>query len=145
MFESLWFPWKLARQYRGRRRPPRSPKAHRCGTRLCVEQLEDRTLPSNFFAATTADLIADINAANSAGGTNTITLTAPTGSLYVLTAVDNTTNGTGYGGGIYVSNCVVYIDAFTVANTVNNTDGSGLNGTTANIDGPYSSPPPGGC
>jgi hypothetical protein len=32
---------------------------------------------------------------------------------------------------------VVYIDAFTVANTVNNTDGSGLNGTTANIDGTY--------
>ena len=93
MFESLWFPWKLARQYRGRRGPPRFPRPHRCGTRLCLEQLEDRTLPSNFTAATVSDLIADINAANLAGGTNTITLTAPTGSLYVLTAVDNTTNG----------------------------------------------------
>ena len=34
-----------------------------------------------------------INAANAAGGSNTITLTAPTTSPYVLTAVDNTTNG----------------------------------------------------
>jgi hypothetical protein len=48
---------------------------------------------SNFNAATVADLIADINAANSAGGMNTITLMAPTTSPYVLTAVDNTTDG----------------------------------------------------
>jgi hypothetical protein len=61
--------------------------------RLHLEQLEDRTLPSNFFAVTTADLIADINAANAAGGTNTITLTAPSASPYILTAVDNTTDG----------------------------------------------------
>jgi hypothetical protein len=58
-----------------------------------LEQLEDRMLPSNFLAATVADLIADINAANKAHGSNTITLTAPTTSPYVLTAVDNTTNG----------------------------------------------------
>jgi hypothetical protein len=55
--------------------------------------LEDRTLLSNYSAATAADLIADINAANQAGGTNTITLTAPTSNPYILTAVDNTTNG----------------------------------------------------
>jgi hypothetical protein len=61
--------------------------------RLRLEQLEDRTLPSNFFAATTADLIADINTANSAGGINTITLTAPTTSPYVLSAVNNSTDG----------------------------------------------------
>jgi hypothetical protein len=58
-----------------------------------VEQLEDRLVPSNFAAATVSDLIADINAANLAGGANTITLTAPTTSPYVLTAVNNTTDG----------------------------------------------------
>jgi hypothetical protein len=41
-------------------------------------------LLSNYFAATVSDLIADINAANAAGGTNTIALTAPTNSPYVL-------------------------------------------------------------
>jgi hypothetical protein len=48
---------------------------------------------SSYTAASVSDLIADINAANAAGGTNTITLTAPTTSPYVLTAVDNTTDG----------------------------------------------------
>jgi hypothetical protein len=43
---------------------------------------------------TVSDLIADINAANQAGGSNTITLTAPTTSPYILTTVNNTTNGT---------------------------------------------------
>jgi hypothetical protein len=58
-----------------------------------VKQLEDRALPSGFTAANISDLIADINAANNAGGTNTITLTAPSTSPYVLTAVNNTTDG----------------------------------------------------
>ena len=58
-----------------------------------LEMLEARNLPSTYSAATASDLIADINAANNAGGTNTITLTAPTTSPYVLTAVNNTTNG----------------------------------------------------
>jgi hypothetical protein len=48
---------------------------------------------SSYTALTASDLIAYINAANSAGGTNTITLTAPTTSPYVLTAVDNSTDG----------------------------------------------------
>src|SRR5262249_47333485 len=42
---------------------------------------------------TVLDLIADINTANKAGGSNTITLTAPTTSPYVLTVVNNTTDG----------------------------------------------------
>jgi hypothetical protein len=58
-----------------------------------LEQLEDRMLPSSYTAATVSDLIADINAANAAGGTNTITLTAPTTSPYVLTKVNNTSDG----------------------------------------------------
>jgi hypothetical protein len=58
-----------------------------------LEQLEDRSLPSNFTAFTVSDLIADIKSANNGGGTNTITLTASTSSPYVLTAVDNGTDG----------------------------------------------------
>src|SRR5579871_5888893 len=58
-----------------------------------LEALEDRMLPSTYYAATASDLIADIKAANAAGGANTIVLTAPTTSPYILTAADNTTDG----------------------------------------------------
>jgi hypothetical protein len=47
-------------------------------------------------------------------------------------------SGQGEGGGIYIaSKTTVYLDAFTVSNALNNTDSSGTNGTTANIDGSY--------
>jgi hypothetical protein len=59
--------------------------------RLNLERLEDRTLPSNYTAASVTDLIADINAANAAGGSNTITLVA--GTTFTLNAVDNTIDG----------------------------------------------------
>lgn len=65
--------------------------ARRRSFRLSVEQLEDRTCPSNFSAATVSELIADINAANLAGGANTITLQA--GTDFTLTAVDNSWDG----------------------------------------------------
>ena len=71
-------------------RPIRKAPA-RCRPR--VEALEDRTLPASFTAGTAAELVAAIAAANAAGGTNTIALTAPTTSPYTLTAVDNTTDG----------------------------------------------------
>jgi hypothetical protein len=58
-----------------------------------LERLEDRLLPSNYTAANVSQLIADINAANQQGGANTITLTAPTSSPYILTAQNNLTNG----------------------------------------------------
>jgi hypothetical protein len=58
-----------------------------------LKQLEDRTLLTGYNAANVTDLINDINAANTAGGSNTITLTAQTTSPYVLTAVDNSTDG----------------------------------------------------
>ena len=61
--------------------------------RFNVEHLEDRSLPSSYTVASVSALIADINAANTAGGVNTITLTAATTSPYSLTAVNNTTNG----------------------------------------------------
>jgi hypothetical protein len=50
-----------------------------------MEQLEDRTVPSSFTAASVSDLIADIKAANKQGGSNTIALSAPATSPYVLT------------------------------------------------------------
>jgi hypothetical protein len=71
-----------------RKTPPRRRPA-RHHPRL--EVLDDRTLPSSYTAGTVADLVADINAANTAGGSNTITLVA--GTTFTLTAVDNTTNG----------------------------------------------------
>jgi hypothetical protein len=58
-----------------------------------LETLEGRALPSTYYAATAADLIADIKAANTVGGANAIVLTAPTTSPYVVTVVDNTTAG----------------------------------------------------
>jgi len=89
-FHSLLASWKSGRS-RGRR--PQQRPARR-GTRLFLEHLEDRMVPSNYYsAASVADLIADITAANTAGGANTIQLTAATTAPYVLTAVNNTTNG----------------------------------------------------
>jgi hypothetical protein len=72
-------------------RSQRRPAASRFRPQL--EVLEGRDVPSTFYAATASDLIADINAANAAGGTNTIVLTAPTTSSYFLAAANNYTNG----------------------------------------------------
>jgi hypothetical protein len=63
---------------------PRPSEPRRRSVRLCLERLEDRTMPSNFTAGNVADLIADINAANDAGGSNTIALVA--GTTFTLTA-----------------------------------------------------------
>ncbi|HEV3262981.1 MAG TPA: hypothetical protein VG013_39470, partial [Gemmataceae bacterium] len=92
----MWFK-KLSRRWLGRRvavaesSTLRQQKAPRRSLRLNVEQLEDRTVPSSFTAATVSDLIADINAANQVGGSNTITLVA--GNSFSLTAADNSTDG----------------------------------------------------
>jgi hypothetical protein len=48
-----------------------------------------------------------------------------------------THNGKGYGGGLFIAKyATLYLDSFTLANTINNTDSSG-SGKTANIDGSY--------
>ena len=72
-------------------RRARLQAGRRHGARLGVQQLEDRLTPSNFTAATVSDLIADIKAANLAGGSNTITLVG--GKSFTLTAVDNAADG----------------------------------------------------
>jgi hypothetical protein len=59
--------------------------------RPVLQPLEDRSVPSTFTAASINDLIADITAANTAGGSNTITLAA--GTTFTRTAMDNTTDG----------------------------------------------------
>src|SRR5262249_36812195 len=85
-----WLRYRISTQAR-QRLAQRQATAPRFRPR--VEALEERTLLSNYSAASVSDLIADIKAANKAGGASTITLTAPVPSPYVLTAVNNTTNG----------------------------------------------------
>jgi hypothetical protein len=90
--------WLVKMRQHDSLRPPsgRSPGWHaapRRGSRPRLEQLEARTVLTSFTAATVSDLVADIHAANQAGGANTITLVAPMTSPYVLTAVDNDTDG----------------------------------------------------
>src|SRR5438067_13688962 len=58
-----------------------------------IEQLESRCLLSSFTASSVAELIADIDAANAAGGSNMITLAA--GTTFKLAAVDNITQSAG--------------------------------------------------
>ena len=87
-----WFPSGSARDPADRTRRQGPPAKRRPGRRLRLERLEDRTLLSglSLIAASVSDLIADINAANLAGGANTITLKK---NNYVLTAVNNSTDG----------------------------------------------------
>lgn len=84
-----WLSNRLGLSFRAASR--RKPPAARRSIRLSLELLEDRTLLSSYTAATTSELIADITAANNAGGTNTITLAANT--TFDLTAVNNATTG----------------------------------------------------
>ncbi len=74
-----------------RRRRRNHPQVLRRGLRPGFEMLEDRQVPSNYTAGSVTQLIADINAANRGGGSNTITLV--TGNTFTLTAVNNTTDG----------------------------------------------------
>jgi hypothetical protein len=86
----MWFP-SIFQKPGFSKKPGFSAPAHRAGVRLRLEQLEDRMLPSNYSAATVSDLIADINAANAAGGTNTITLAAR--QTFTIDQVNNSTDG----------------------------------------------------
>jgi hypothetical protein len=92
MFRSSWLRWLVRGLPPNRNGQTRllQPPARRPSC-LTLERLEDRTLPSSVTASTVTDLIADIKAANLAGGANTITLSP--GTKFTLTAVDNTTDG----------------------------------------------------
>lgn len=97
LFQSGFSPCQLARTFERllqewRRSPRRRRASH---SFLPAEVLEIRTLLSGRLpyatAANASQLVADIAAANKAGGANTITLAANT--TFDLTAVNNTTNG----------------------------------------------------
>jgi hypothetical protein len=77
----------------GLRRRHRGPCAPRRRFLPGDDLMEDRLVPTNYSAANVTALIADINAANTAGGANSISLTAPTTSPYLFSAVNNGTNG----------------------------------------------------
>jgi hypothetical protein len=89
----MWFPSVFALWLSRARDTRRASQAgfRRRSRRLTIDQLEDRTAPATFTAATVPDLVAAINAANLQGGDNTIMLTPST--AFVLTAPDNTTDG----------------------------------------------------
>ena len=87
------FSW-LTKRMTGRRQNRRAPACRPAPRfRPHLEALEDRTVPSTFYAATASDLIQDIQAANQQGGANTIVLTAPASSPYAMTAANNSTDG----------------------------------------------------
>ena len=90
----MWFHSLLTSPKSGPSRSKRAqPRPVRRVTRLFLEPLEGRALLTSYTAASVTALIADITAANTAGGANTITLSAASTAPYVLTAMNNTTNG----------------------------------------------------
>jgi hypothetical protein len=119
---SPWLPWTFSRS-QARRGRPRNSASRRKRARLFLEHLEDRALLTSFTALTVSALIADINAANTTGGSNTITLTAPTTSPYVLTAVNNTTSGAN---GLPV---IAANDSLTIAGSGDTIERSAASGT----------------
>jgi hypothetical protein len=94
-----WLTKRMTGRSQNRRAPACRPAPR---FRPQLEALEDRTVPSTFYAATASDLIQDIQAANQQGGANTIVLTAPASSSYAMSnaqiaAGDNLTILTGNG------------------------------------------------
>ena len=71
--------------------PQHSAKKRPTRARPALGRLEDRTVLSSYTASTVKQLIADINAANVAGGSNTITLKI--GNTFNLEKADYKTDG----------------------------------------------------
>ena len=88
---SSWLSWPISRSHARRGQRP-NPASRPKKARFSLEPLEGRALLASYTAASVSALIADITAANTAGGANTITLTAATTAPYVLTAANNTTS-----------------------------------------------------
>ena len=84
-----WFRNDLGQSRPRRVSRPRPPGRGRVRPRL--EQCEERALLASYTAASVSDLINDINAANAAGGANTITLATQT--TFTLTQANNTSDG----------------------------------------------------
>ena len=97
MTTSSWLSWPFSSSH-SRRGPRAYRTARRRKARLVLEPLEARALLASYSAANVSSLIADITAANTAGGANTVTLTAPTTSPYTLKARNNETSTTGANG-----------------------------------------------
>jgi hypothetical protein len=97
MMISSWLSWPISHSgaQRGQRPNPVSRRKKAC---FSLEPLEGRALLTSYTAAGVSDLIADITAANTSGGANTITLTAPTTSPYTLTAQNNSSYAGGANG-----------------------------------------------
>ncbi len=89
---SPWLSWPLSWSHTRRGQRRNSPSRWK-NARFSLEPLEGRALLASYTAAGVSDLIADITDANTNGGANTITLKAATTAPYVLTTVDNTTDG----------------------------------------------------
>jgi len=88
---SSWLSWPLSHSQPRRGQRP-NPAARLRKARLVLEPLEGRALLTSYTATTVSALMADVKLAN-AGGTNTITLTAATTAPYVLSVVNNSTDG----------------------------------------------------
>jgi hypothetical protein len=97
MLLSCWLSWPFSRN-NAVGCPRRNLASRPRRARLELEPLEGRALLASYTAASVSALIADIQAANTAGGANTITLTAPTTSPYELTATNNTSTAAGPNG-----------------------------------------------
>ncbi len=79
-------------------------------------------------------------ALEASGGAVSVTNTTVS-SNSALGGTPSDDGGSGSGGGLDITSpAIVYLDSFTVAHTYssNNTDSTGLNGSSANIDGGYS-------
>ncbi len=120
-----WLSWTSA-PGQGRRGQRRNPVSRSKKTRLFLEQLEGRALLSSYSAASVSDLIADITAANTAGGANTITLTAATTAPYVLTAVNNGSSSQGSANGLPV---IAANDNLTIVGNGDTIERSTVSGT----------------
>jgi hypothetical protein len=92
MSVSSWLLWYFSRSDALRDQRRNLGSRRKKASRL-LEHLEGRALLASFTAPTVSALIADINAANTAGGANTITLTAPTTSPYLFTTANNANSG----------------------------------------------------
>jgi hypothetical protein len=78
------------------------------------------------------------NSASSRGGALYVGAGTSLGVSVTVSGCTLTGNSAQYGGGIDIEpGATVSLDAFTVANIIDNTDSSGLNGPTANIHGSY--------